>query len=53
VPAELHVNRMQWLIRLCVMRGYVSVVWRLGMRGYVSVTWRPGIHRSVWLRCHV
>jgi hypothetical protein len=37
VPAELHANRMQWLIRLCVIRCYVSVMWR------------PGMHRSVWL----
>jgi hypothetical protein len=34
VPAELHANRMQWLIRLSVIR-------------YVSVMWRPGVHRSV------
>jgi hypothetical protein len=41
VPAELHANRMQWLIRLCVIRCYVSVMWR------------PGMHRSVRLRCQV
>jgi hypothetical protein len=41
VPAELHANRIQWLIRLCVIRGYVSVMWR------------PGVHRFVWLRCQV
>jgi hypothetical protein len=23
VPADLHANRKQWLIRLCVIRGYV------------------------------
>jgi hypothetical protein len=39
VPAELHANRMQWLTRLCVIRCYVSVMWR------------PGVHRSVWIRC--
>jgi hypothetical protein len=38
VPAELHSNRMQWSIRLCVMRCYVSVMWR------------PGMHRSVHTR---
>jgi hypothetical protein len=37
VPAELHSNLMQWLIRLCVIRFYVSVMWT------------PGMHRSVWL----
>jgi hypothetical protein len=26
VPAELHANRIQWLIRLYVTRGYVSYV---------------------------
>jgi hypothetical protein len=41
VPAELLANRMQWLIRFCVIRCYVSVMWR------------PGVHRSVWLRCQV
>jgi hypothetical protein len=41
VPAELDANRMQWLIRFCVIRGYVSVIWRSGM------------HRSLWLRCKV
>jgi hypothetical protein len=41
VPAELHANRMQWLIRLGVIRCYVSVMWRPGMRG------------SVRLRCRV
>jgi hypothetical protein len=35
VPAELHANRMQWLLRLCVIRFYVYVMWR------------PGMHRSV------
>jgi hypothetical protein len=30
MPAELRANQMQWLIRLCVMRGYVSVIWRPG-----------------------
>jgi hypothetical protein len=39
VPAELHANRMQWLIRLSVIHCYVSVMWR------------PGTHRSVWLHC--
>jgi hypothetical protein len=39
VPAELHANRMKWLIRFCVIRCYVSVVLR------------PGVNRSVWLRC--
>jgi hypothetical protein len=24
VPAELYANRMQWLITLCVIRGYVE-----------------------------
>jgi hypothetical protein len=37
VPAEIHMNRMQWLIRLWVIRCYVSVMWR------------PGVHQSV--RC--
>jgi hypothetical protein len=37
MPAELHANRMPWLIKLRVIRGYVSVMWR------------PGVHRSVWL----
>jgi hypothetical protein len=41
VPVELHANRMQWLIRLHVLRCYVSVMWRAGM------------HRSVWLCCRV
>jgi hypothetical protein len=41
VPVELHANQMQWLIKLCVMRCYVSV------------TWRPGMLQSVWLRCRV
>jgi hypothetical protein len=40
-PAELHVNQMQWLIRRCVIRYYVSVMWR------------PGMHRSVWLHYRV
>jgi hypothetical protein len=31
VPAELHANGMQWLIRLCVVRCYVSVMWRPGL----------------------
>jgi hypothetical protein len=35
LPSELHVNRRQWLIRLCVIRCYVSVMWR------------AGVHRSV------
>jgi hypothetical protein len=39
VPAELSVNRIQWLIRLCLIRCYVSVMWS------------PGVHRSVCLRC--
>jgi hypothetical protein len=34
VHAKLHANRMQWLIRICVIRCYVSVMWR------------PGMHRS-------
>jgi hypothetical protein len=37
----LHANRMQWLIRLCVIRGYVSVMWR------------SCVHWSVWLHCQV
>jgi hypothetical protein len=41
VPAELHANRMQRLIRPCVIRGYVSVMWR------------PGMQRSVWLCCQM
>jgi hypothetical protein len=41
VPAELYMNWMQWLIRLCVIRYYVSVMWR------------PSVHRSVRLRCQV
>jgi hypothetical protein len=36
VPAELHANRKQWLIILCVKCCYVSVMWR------------PGMHWSVW-----
>jgi hypothetical protein len=39
LPAGLHANRMQWLIRLCVIRCYVSVIWR------------AGVHRSVCLLC--
>jgi hypothetical protein len=39
VPAELHANRMQWLIKLCVIRCYVSVMWRSGM--HRSVHTRP------------
>jgi cellulose synthase/poly-beta-1,6-N-acetylglucosamine synthase-like glycosyltransferase len=41
LPAELHANRMQWLIIFCVIRGCVSVVWR------------PGMRRAVWLRYQV
>jgi hypothetical protein len=41
VTAELHANRMQCLIRLCVIRCYISVMWR------------SGVHRPVWLRCQV
>jgi hypothetical protein len=41
VPTDLHANRMQWLKRLCVIRGYVSVLWR------------PCVHRCVWLRYQV
>jgi hypothetical protein len=37
VPAEVHANRMQWFIRLCIICGYVSVMWRAG----------------IWLRCQV
>jgi hypothetical protein len=36
VPTELHENRTQWLIKPCVIRCYVSVMWRPGMRCYVS-----------------
>jgi hypothetical protein len=39
VPVELHTNRIQWLIRHCVIGCYVSVMWK------------PGTHRSVWLCC--
>jgi hypothetical protein len=39
VPAELHANRMQRLIRLYIIRCYVSVMWR------------PGVYRTVWLHC--
>jgi hypothetical protein len=31
VPAELHINKMQWLIRLCVIRYNVPVILRPGM----------------------
>jgi hypothetical protein len=41
VPAGLHANRMQWLIRL----GVISC--------YVSVMWRPGMHRSEIVTHHV
>jgi hypothetical protein len=42
VPAELHANRMQWLIRLCVIRCYVSVY------GGLVCTDRciPGLHKQ-------
>jgi hypothetical protein len=44
VSAESHANRMQWLIRLCVIRCYVSVMWRPGVRiSFVShVTQQAG-----------
>jgi hypothetical protein len=41
MSAELHANRMQWLIRPCITRRYVSVMWM------------SGIHRSVWVRFRV
>jgi hypothetical protein len=41
VPAELHVNRMQWVDKT------------LRYTLFVSVMWRPGLHRSLWLRCQV
>jgi hypothetical protein len=31
VPAELHADRMQWLIKLCVVRCYVTAMWGPGM----------------------
>jgi hypothetical protein len=47
VPAELHANRMQWLIRLSVRRGYVSYVeaWcALISLVTLSSTGTPGLH---------
>jgi hypothetical protein len=31
MSAQLHANRIQWLIRFCVVRCYVSVMWRAGV----------------------
>jgi hypothetical protein len=38
VSAELYANRMQWLIRLCVIRCYVSAMWRPGTHWSVHIS---------------
>jgi hypothetical protein len=48
VLAELHANRMQWLIQLYVLCCYVSVMCRPGV--HRPGVHRPGVHRPV---CHV
>jgi hypothetical protein len=45
VPAELHANRKEWLIRLCVIRDYMSVMWRSGV--HQSVYTRPPHNRHI------
>jgi NADH:ubiquinone oxidoreductase subunit B-like Fe-S oxidoreductase len=53
VPAELHKNRMQWLIRFCVICCYVSIMWRPGvcidLSHFVSVMWMPVIRTPICL----